>query len=107
MEDHLIFVAAVGGVWELASLVSVQGARHVEYYADNVVMQFVSLGFIVLHVFGLCKFGGTDTLALAANVALLGILGLGGGIIDVLDVDEGPGEVVSSADGLKPCALRQ
>ena len=77
LEDNLIFVAAAGGMRELSGLVSLQGARHVVDCDDNVVLSFVSLGFIVLHVFGLCRFGGPDALALAAHVALLGILGLG------------------------------
>ena len=50
-------------------------------------------------------FGGPDALALAAYVALLGLLGLGGKLVEVFDVDEGPGEVVSSADRLEPYAL--
>ena len=105
MEDNLTSVAADGGVRELTGLVSVQGTRHVVYRDDNVVLLFVSLGFIVLHVFVLCMFGGPDALALAAHVALLGLLGIGEKIIDIFDVDEGPGEVVSSADSLEPCAL--
>ena len=98
----MIFVAAAGGVWELAGLVSVKGARHVVYCDDNVVLSFVSIGFIVLHVFGLCRFGRPDVLALAAHVALLGLLGIGEKIIDIFDVDEGPGEAVSFVDGLEP-----
>ena len=105
MEDHLIFVAAAGGVREPTSLVSVQGARHVVYCDDNVVMLFFSLGFIVLHIFGLCRFGGSDALALAENVALLGLLRLGEKLMEVFEVDTGTGEVVSSADALEPCDI--
>ena len=63
VEDNLIFIAAAGGVWEPSGLVSVQGARHILYCDDNVVLAFVSIGFIVLLVFGLCMFGGPDALA--------------------------------------------
>ena len=98
----MIFVAAAGCVRELAGLVIVQGACRVVYRDDNVMLLFVSLGFIILYVFGLCRFGGPDALALAAHVALLGLLGLGGKLIDIFDVDEGPGEAVSFVDGLEP-----
>ena len=87
-------------------MVSVQGARHVLYYDDNVVLAFVSIGSIVLLVFGLCMFGVPDALELAAHVVLLGLVRIGEKLMDLSDVDEGPGEVVSLADGLDPCALR-
>ena len=77
VEDHLIFIAAAGCVRETAGLVSVQGARHVFYCDHNVVLALVSLGFIVLLVFGLCMFCGPDAFGLAENVALMGLLGLG------------------------------
>ena len=38
-------------------------------------------------------------------MALLGLLGLGEKLMDVFDIDEGPGEVVSLEDGLEPCDL--
>ena len=107
MEDYLIFVAAAGGVRELGGLVSVQGARHVVYHDDNVVLSFVSLGFIVLHIFGLCRFFGPDALALAAHVALLGLLGLVEKLIDIFDFDKRPGELVSLVDGLEQCDPRR
>ena len=75
------------------------------YCDDYVVLAFLSLGFIVLLVFGSCLFGGPDALELAMYLSLLVLLGLRGTLIDLFDVDEGPGEVVLSADGLDACAL--
>ena len=69
------------------------------------MLAFVGLDFIVSFVFGLCMFGGPDTLALATHVALLSLLGLGEKLMDIFDVGVGPGEVFYSADGLDPCAL--
>ena len=38
-------------------------------------------------------------------MSLLGFFGLGEILVDVLDVDSGPGEVASFADGLDPGCL--
>ena len=58
-------------------MVSVQGARYVLYYDDNAVLAIVSIGSIVLLVFGLCMFGVPDSLEMAAHVVLLGLLRIG------------------------------
>ena len=91
VEDHLLFISAAGGVRDPASLVSVQGALNVLYCDENVVLAFVSISLIVLNIFGLCLFGGPYALALAEHVALLDILGLRGKLMDIFDIDEGPG----------------
>ena len=44
-------------------------------------------------------------MALRFHVALLGFLGLGEILADILDVDEGPGYVAAFADGLDPGCL--
>ena len=44
-------------------------------------------------------------MALGFHVSLLGFFGLVEILVDVLDVDKGPGEVASFADGLEPGCL--
>ena len=44
-------------------------------------------------------------MTLGFHVSLLGFFGLGEILVDVLDVDKGPGEVDAFADGLEPGCL--
>ena len=50
-------------------------------------------------------FGGSNSLALVAHVSFLGLLQLRKKIVDILDGDKGPCEVVALSDALEPGCL--
>ena len=104
MEAHLIFVAADGGIGELASLVGVQGLYHVVDFGDEVpLFSFCWDEVPVIGVFARRGgSGGAHVLPLATHVPSLGFFGLGEASVDIFYVHQGPGEKISVPDGLEP-----
>ena len=63
--------------------------------------KFIVFFFFFLLLFR-CRFGGSESLALALYVAFLGFFGLSEYFFYVFNFHKGPGKVVASLDGLKP-----
>ena len=104
MEEHFIFVAADGGLRELASLVGVQGLFYVVDLGDEVLL-FWFYGGEVPVVALVAPRGGSSAahaLPLAAHVPSLGLFGLGEASVDIFYVHQGSGEKISVPDGLEP-----
>ena len=104
MEEHFIFVAADGGLRELASLVRVQGLFYVIDLGDEVLLFWFCGGEVT--VFGVVarwgRSSGALALMLAAHVPSLGFFGLREESVEIFHVHQGPGEKISVPDGLEP-----
>ena len=99
----MIFVAADGGLRELASLVGVQGLFYVVDLGDEVLL-FWFYGGEVPVVALVAPRGGSSAahaLPLAAHVPSLGLFGLGEASIDIFYVHQGSGQKISVPDGLE------
>ena len=99
MDDHLVLVAAAGGMRESTCLICVDRVTGIIECYENVLLFCYGHGHSSGGLLGL---GGLHPLELGFHVSLLGFFGLGEILVDVLDVDKGPGEVAAFADGLDP-----
>ena len=104
MEAHLIFVAKVGGLGELASLVGVQGLFYVVDLGNEVLLFWFCGGEVT--AFGVVErrggSSGAHALPLAAHVPSLGFFRLREAFVDIFHVHQGPGEKFSFPGGLEP-----
>ena len=104
MEAHLIFVAKVGGLGELASLVGVQGLFYVVDLVNEILV-FWFCGDEVPFLGVVARRGGSSgahALPLAAHVPSLDLFRLREAFVDIFHVHQGPGEKFSFPDGLEP-----
>ena len=88
MDNHLVVVAAAGDMQESTCLICIDCVAGIIELDENVLLFCDGHGPSSGGFLGL---GGSHPLALRFHVALLGFLGLGEILADILDVDEGPG----------------
>ena len=104
MEAHLIFVATVGGIGELASLVGVKGLFYVVDLGNEVLVFWFCGGEVPVLGVAARRGGssGAHALPLAAHVPSLGFFRLREAFVDIFHVYQGPGEKISFPIGLEP-----